>query len=722
MSFVAVAIPSSMMYLSPTHEAIETTGRDAQKPSLQKAAIFIIEFTAYAIFTICIIICSIEDRNAQDSHLMYRSTQQAIITPSHADFVAARTPYDALRYISDFIAAVVLMDFVAPNGHSLTNASNVDNFVLNSLTLMSTVRIRQLRVKTGCDLVGNTELLNLCVPPFSMDVLDTSPIVGKRSGKVYPYAPPDDSLSAQINGNVGSDVNYPLGGHQVEYDIETIRNALDRSVANGTGTITLEYIRNITYQFTSQWILDDWTNPTTRALFAEFSLMMNHGPRPTYGAAIVMFEFPPSGGCVATYQMVPFSPGTTITAAHLASIVSLCIVVLRRVVKIGVALNDSRKGRPCCPCLQWSHFDELVDQRWYSCQHCKARFDRLTYDKECPECERPVEHWSHICVRHNVFNVWTGMLTLQFVLLILCEVTTAAVRTDVSSMIAKFDQWLVEGGGASSNGNTTPPYVNFLPSQINSSNAVTMLAINVILASFGIFNYLAHFELFQKFLRLFSAGAYLLMAFTLTFSIPFVGFAVATHAIVGAYTEGFQTIQASIVMTFGILKGDIQLNDMNSETAWLLIVIYFVFGVLYVFIALNVFISIVSQSYEVALQHTPDDVYVNSIALFVAVVRSKVMPKESNAKHAHAASQSEKQNAWLMSQKRRQRSSRQRMMHGASTNSFFLPSHHASMVNVSDAARNTTQNVLEVGGISFEEENSTSQRPSILIEDEPKTT
>eukprot|EP00759_Apiculatamorpha_spiralis_P001032 PhF_6_TR10395/c1_g1_i13/m.16275 len=264
----------------PLHDRINIA-RSHQQPSILKAVVFLVEFLSYALFTVSLIVCALQDRYAQDTHLMYVSTQQAII-PTQDTFGNIRNPHDAMMYISDSIASVVLMDILAPSGYKLTNASNLDNFVLNSLTLMSTVRVRQFRVKTGCDLVGNTELLNLCIPPFSVDLIDTSTIQGSSGNTtevnatvthVYPYYSADDNLVDQtIKGKIDG-VEYPLGGHQVEYVVDPIRRAL---TAANLSVITLDAVRDIVSSvYTSQWIQDDWVGPSTRALFAEFSLMLN---------------------------------------------------------------------------------------------------------------------------------------------------------------------------------------------------------------------------------------------------------------------------------------------------------------------------------------------------------------------------------------------------------------------------------------------------------------
>eukprot|EP00759_Apiculatamorpha_spiralis_P047495 PhF_6_TR43145/c0_g1_i2/m.66030 len=578
------------------------TARLAQQPKRWRGFLFLYEFLVYIAVTITFMLSAFDDRNAETTFMMYKAVKTAFIND---DFDNVKTRTQALRYVSDNVASVIFHDVLFKEGG--IKKPSPSSSVLTSLTLISTARLRQLKVKPGCEQSKISRNLGTCFPAYSDTVLDKSPFIGAKTRTIYNFTESDsetDYLEGQLSG-----VQYSLGGHLYEFNLIPSVGAIGRASTNYTGFDTLGITQEVLRQNDLQMLLDDdWIQNSTRFLACEVSLMMNNGPRPVYGAAIVMFEFPISGGCLPTFQMVPFTPGEDTSPYHMAVMVLMSAVIINRLIMI---VARALRKRPCAVCLMNKNRHALKDQRWYECSKCRYTFDRLTENRVCQECQCKVEHWLHTCGKGTFFTTWTYLLIAQFGLMMLTETLMSMVRTQLGVILDRFSTWVVAGSSGS------PPYSNFVALQSLYIKAILFLSINVVLSTFGVFNYLRHFDIFGKYLRLFSTGAGLLLSFTLTFSIPFIGFSIAMHAVCGALTGGFQSIPYSIVQTFSMLKGDMQLKDMTSDNTILLILFYMIFGVMYIFIGLNVFISIVGQSYDAALKHSPDDVYYNSLMLLV---------------------------------------------------------------------------------------------------------
>ena len=95
-------------------------------------------------------------------------------------------------------------------------------------------------------------------------------------------------------------------------------------------------------------------------------------------------------------------------------------------------------------------------------------------------------------------------------------------------------------------------------------------------------------------------GASRIFTFLLTFSVIFMGFALAFHLSLGVRSEGFRTAPLAFMSTFRLMVGDFSFANFKGETVELVSILYVFFAVLMVIISTNVFVSIIEMAHEAA--------------------------------------------------------------------------------------------------------------------------
>eukprot|EP00759_Apiculatamorpha_spiralis_P021946 PhF_6_TR26384/c0_g1_i3/m.38066 len=321
--------------LSPEFIQELVISRELQQPKVWKGIFFLYGFFVYVCLTLCFALSAYDDRNAEDTYYMYDAVKRALITD---DFANIKSRTEAVTYISENVASVLFRDLLFGDSAKLV-VSEPTQVVMTSLTIMSTARVRQLKVREGCQQASFTKPFGGCIPPFSEDTMDTAPFIGTATQTVYNYTEsefPNNKLTGRL-----STAQYPLGGHVMEIDIIqafgtiTALTILNNNSTTPLFTNTLDIAKaGMRLVFLDPVLNDNWVRSTTRFLACELSLMMNHGSRPIFGGAIVMFEFPTSGGCLPSFQMVPFTPGETMSSYHVAVIVFMSLVGVQQIVTI----------------------------------------------------------------------------------------------------------------------------------------------------------------------------------------------------------------------------------------------------------------------------------------------------------------------------------------------------------------------------------------------------
>eukprot|EP00760_Papus_ankaliazontas_P014606 PhM_4_TR16116/c0_g1_i2/m.88418 len=595
--------------------------RDAAKfqtPHPHDAVVFIISLILYVVFLTLLTMACFEDRSTVESQLMVSAVRKAWLNTDDLDKVTSRS--DTLNYIHTQLITPLFLDTMqrnhVPISLNILQSSDFNLLGFGALRMLSTMRLRQVRVKRGCH--QQIKLFGECIPAYGgVEDINKTTFVGKVTKRNYTFQEAADSASF-FQGHIPNTF-YPASGHVVEADLFTF-NILAFLKLNQTkqSFLTNEEAREITKSFTDTLIADDWLDESVRVLFAEVSFLQSHREVPMLASAIMMFEFPSSGGMIPTVFIIPFNIHENMTSLHIGLIVALSLNVL---FQIGTILRSFIRRPTCVLCVLANHsnYSRLHRTPWYECIRCCSYYD-CTSREVCPTCEYPRADWWHVCfLRGQIFRARTMILAINAGLVVATEVMISDVRDEVALVFEAMQTWQrrymeeVLSGRAESA--PFPPYSNFGPQQNTMSKVFAMSAVNVMISFLALYTYLVHIEAIGQFLRLFSAGASMICNFTLCFSVAFFGFAATAYLACGTLSDPFSSLDRAVISTFRLLTGDLGFEEMQSDEPVLAILLYIIFGVAYMFIGLNVFIAIVSKAHEVATDTVPDDRIANAFRL-----------------------------------------------------------------------------------------------------------
>ena len=621
----------SMSNNDPAASSVVKAYADTQAPHWSDGILLLVRISLYLAFVIVMTTSAFTSRAGPDSYFMFNAAKQLYITD---DFAKIASRFDAVMYIYDVIATRSILDNTRQNHHVNPGMLRGEfGLSMGSLRGFSTLRLRQQKVRMGCTQYAQTRSFGPCFPPLTEATIDKSPFVGSVTNRTYKYT--ESKVSQKIRGRVPN-MEYEAGGHVLYFDFNIMMMMMFANPNSTTGGFLTDEIAKTDAGFlsndaaativrtglTADLLADEWVNGSTRVLFADMSVMQSNGDFSIFASLNFIFEFPHSGGCIPSFQMLPFVLYPEMQVERKVVFAILCLLVFIEIVVQSCQLYRRRGSGPCVAC---GPIPSLVGTAWYSCMQCGTKYDRFK-ESFCPneECGLPAQDWEHTCVVRGILLFgWNWILVINAMLCAVSESFFSSVRQDMFDSITAFMDWKAEYDRNARTGQlqTLPPYTEFAPLQITTASAFAMLALNVMISFMALYFFLRHIEIFGRFLRLFSAGATLLASFTLTFSVAFFGFAITMYLTLASQTENFQTLEGSVQGTFRLLLGDLSLNDLFSDAPWLIIIMYFFFGIMYIFIALNVFISIVTNAYEVAMERTPDDKDANGLRLLLRKVR-----------------------------------------------------------------------------------------------------
>ena len=611
----------------PDASSVVKAYADTQAPHWSDGILLLVRISLYLAFVIVMTTSAFTSRAGPDSYFMFNAAKQLYITD---DFAKIASRFDAVMYISNVIAPRNLLDFTHQNHHVNPGILRGEFGVsMGSLRGFSTLRLRQQKVRMGCTQYAQTRPFGPCFPPLTETTIDKSPFVGPVTNRTYKYT--ESKVSQKIRGRVPN-MEYEAGGHVHYFEPNIMMPLMFANPNSTTGGFLTDEIAKTDAGFlsndaaatiartalTADLLADEWVNGSTRVLFADMSVMQSNGDFSIFASLNFIFEFPHSGGCIPSFQMLPFVLYPEMQVERKVVFAILGLLVFIEIVVQSCQLYRRRGSGPCVAC---GPIRSLKGTAWYSCMQCGTKYDRFK-ESFCPneECGLPAQDWKHTCVVRGILLFgWNWILVINVMLCAVSESFFSSVRQDMLDSITALAEY--DPSARVGQIQSLPPYTEFAPLQITTASAFAILALNVMITFMALYFFLRHIEIFGRFLRLFSTGATLLASFTLTFSVAFFGFAITMYLSLASQTENFQTLEGSIQGTFRLLNGDLSLHDLFSDAPWLIILLYFLFGIVYIFIALNVFISIVTNSYETAMQRTPDDKDANGLRLLLRKVR-----------------------------------------------------------------------------------------------------
>eukprot|EP00759_Apiculatamorpha_spiralis_P011461 PhF_6_TR18886/c0_g1_i3/m.27510 len=610
-----------------------------QQPKLEIALWSMVKFVFYVAFMGLLTAQVLNDRITSHSFNVYQACSRNMQNDA---FNAVKSKADAVTYVSDALVTTFLKGYLTWDGRLQTTPT-----VFGGLVPLSTIRLRQMRTYPRCSRSDWRNLFSVCHAPLQSSFgasageifKETLPEFSQPNVNVYRTAESLCEFStlcvdsqSTVSQELRPDVASPGGGYVYEFNLTNAVLRMTNASINNNGVVPDDVIPGIVSDAFSWITAEGWMNEETRSLIVEVLMIFPGLEQPFFVMPTVYFEFPAEGGVRSAFEAVP------VILREEPSILELAVISFTTVVAAGymfrIVYSKVKFDKGCVKCLMFEHRQELEGKSWYKCINlkCTEYFDRRELDN-CPICKHPEQDWHHICVIGAVrdINMWQSVVNA--ILLWVAFVIRLKAR----------EAFLDRKRVIETLGNTAP-FIDFRPIQRQMTYSFSIMAINLMLTYLGLFAHLRHFTAFNRFLRLFAFGMANIFMFLLTFAIMFVGFSIAFHLSFGFQNPAFQDLSSAMQQAFRFMLGDIGYPDFSGNEI-LAACLYVTYSVGVLLTGVNVFVSIVTESYTEAVRIVPDNVVSNSFVLLYRQIMRKV------SRRAAAQQDTEEENVKMLKKK-----------------------------------------------------------------------
>lgn len=138
----------------------------------------------------------------------------------------------------------------------------------------------------------------------------------------------------------------------------------------------------------------------------------------------------------------------------------------------------------------------------------------------------------------------------------------------------------------------------FYEASVLLMNYTNVVAINTIFLSVKVFDYMnksKHMNMLSNTLYQAKEDTFY---FLIIFSIFLFGFVGMAYISFGAHLSDFNTLGNAVRKCFEITIGDFDYQALEKTNAFMAVIFFFPFNILFVFILTNIFLAIINESYE----------------------------------------------------------------------------------------------------------------------------
>eukprot|EP00759_Apiculatamorpha_spiralis_P047946 PhF_6_TR43379/c0_g1_i1/m.66553/K04986/PKD2; polycystin 2 len=586
------------------------------------------------LITFAVIALSVTLMTKRDSQATSMTTKVLLnaLNPSAEDRAGFFTVWDVSKYIRDKLYPTYLKCFLDSGGRLKKNNAEFDprhNFTaFGAYNLLSPLRLRQMRMAEGSGCPSRPKKFDVlpCIPDFDpgriytgfMNMITTLWI--RPVSFEYRKAPISSSIRGVMQDSTGASLYYPNEGHIYYPDINASVHLLDALSWSRAMVINLRALAaNLTFtadivasileelrttdddllQASTIGLIDLLAGPEgyqqnnnpfapkqkaflseyTRVLFVEMDVLNANRNNPSAASVILMFEFSPYGGVYVSFKIQPFTYIFEATPLDYGVIVLMVLWLVTHVIVAVVKIRDESTGD-----------DKEITTVW-------------TYLRGC-------------CTHETCMLITNLSLFSHYVRM--CNYLQGPIQEKVDNYLT----WKTHP-----NLGPAPPFPDFGDIYADLDSLYTLAAVILLFAATNVIWFLGTYEIFGRYIRLASAGFGLLASFSVLFLIAVVFFAMCMHLQLAPRVDGFEDVGQSILSTFRMLVGDMPFDIKKDDIAnvpTFAMVSYVCFTVLYMWIALNVFIAIVSKAHELALESAPDMTAEEAVVDFLEWARAKI--------------------------------------------------------------------------------------------------